>query len=202
MSVLPACAHSAALERGRQIHNFASRIGLDSNTSIQTALLAMYAKCLSVFQKTYVSHGRGSEAVSTVEDMIGAGLQPDNITFTGLLSGCSHSGLVDVGLKYFDCMKTVHSVEPRVEHYACVVDLLGCAGRVVEAIDLVSKKPMQAGPSIWGALFSACRKHHNLEIAEIAARKLFILEPDNSGNYVLLSNIYMLTLACGRRWTI
>ncbi|PQQ06696.1 hypothetical protein Pyn_40850 [Prunus yedoensis var. nudiflora] len=109
--------------------------------------------------------------------MIGAGLQPDNITFTGLLSGCGHSGLVDVGLKYFDCMKTVHSVEPRVEHYACVVDLLGCAGRVVEAIDLVSKKPMQAGPSIWGALFSACRKHHNLEIAEIAARKLFILEP-------------------------
>ncbi|XP_034203818.1 pentatricopeptide repeat-containing protein At3g46790, chloroplastic-like [Prunus dulcis] len=212
MSVLPACAHSAALERGRQIHNFASRTGLDSNTSIQTALLAMYAKCGSLsdarqcFERVhqtenslvawntmitaYASHGRGSEAVSTFEDMIGAGLQPDNITFTGLLSGCSHSGLVEDGLKYFNCMKTIYSIEPRVEHYACVVDLLGRAGRLVEAIDLVSKMPMQAGPSIWGALLSACRKHHNLEIAEIAARKLFILEPDNSGNYVLLSNIY------------
>ncbi|TQD93651.1 hypothetical protein C1H46_020754 [Malus baccata] len=212
MSVLPACAHSAALERGRKIHNFASRIGLESNVSIQTALLAMYAKCGSLldarqcFERVrrtqnnlvawntmitaYASHGRGSEAVSTFEDMIVAGVQPDNITFTGLLSGCSHSGLVDVGLKYFDYMKRVYSVEPRVEHYACVVDLLGRAGRLAEAKDLISKMPMQAGPSIWGAMLSACRKHRNLEIAEIAARSLFILEPENSGNYVMLSNIY------------
>ncbi|RXH94192.1 hypothetical protein DVH24_023876 [Malus domestica] len=212
MSVLPACAHSAALERGRKIHNFASRIGLESNVSIQTALLAMYAKCGSLldarqcFERVrgtqnnlvawntmitaYASHGRGSEAVSTFEDMIVAGVQPDNITFTGLLSGCSHSGLVDVGLKYFDYMKRVYSVEPGVEHYACVVDLLGRAGRLAEAKDLISKMPMQAGPSIWGAMLSACRKHHNLEIAEIAARSLFILEPENSGNYVMLSNIY------------
>ncbi|XP_068329762.1 putative pentatricopeptide repeat-containing protein At3g49142 [Pyrus communis] len=212
ISVLPACAHSAALERGRNIHNFASRIGLESNVSIQTALLAMYAKCGSLldarqcFERVrrtqnnlvawntmitaYASHGRGSEAVSTFEDMIVAGVQPDNITFTGLLSGCSHSGLVDVGLKYFDYMKTVYSVEPRVEHYACVVDLLGRAGRLAEAKDLISKMPMQAGPSIWGAMLSACRKYHNLEIAEIAARSLFILEPENSGNYVMLSNIY------------
>ncbi|XP_050154996.1 putative pentatricopeptide repeat-containing protein At3g49142 [Malus sylvestris] len=212
MSVLPACAHSAALERGRKIHNFASRIGLESNVSIQTALLAMYAKCGSLldarqcFERVrgtqnnlvawntmitaYASHGRGSEAVSTFEDMIVAGVQPDNITFTGLLSGCSHSGLVDVGLKYFDYMKRVYSVEPGVEHYACVVDLLGRAGRLAEAKDLISKMPMQAGPSIWGAMLSACRKHHTLEIAEIAARSLFILEPENSGNYVMLSNIY------------
>lgn len=212
MSVLPACAHSAALERGRKIHNFASRIGLDANASIQTALVAMYAKCGSLFDAlqcfdrihrteknlvawntmitAYASHACGSEAVSTFEDMIRAGVQPDNITFTGLLSGCSHSGLVDDGLKYFDHMKTVYSVELRVEHYACVVDLLGRAGRLMEAMDLVDKMPMQAGPSIWGALLSACRNRQNLEIAETAARNLFILEPDNSGNYVLLSNIY------------
>ncbi|XP_062000604.1 pentatricopeptide repeat-containing protein CRR2, chloroplastic-like [Rosa rugosa] len=212
MSVLPACAHSAALERGRKIHKFASGIGLDSNASIQTALVAMYAKCGSLsdarqcFDRirgseknlvvwntmitAYASHARGSEAVSTFEDMVRAGVQPDHITFTGLLSGCSHSGLVDVGLKYFDGMETIYSVEPRVEHYACVVDLLGRAGQLMEAMDVVDKMPMQAGPSIWGALLSACRNHPNLEIAETAARNLFILEPDNSGNYVLLSNIY------------
>nr|XP_011469605.1 PREDICTED: putative pentatricopeptide repeat-containing protein At3g49142 [Fragaria vesca subsp. vesca] len=212
MSVLPGCAHSAALERGRKIHEFARGIGLEKNASIQTALVAMYAKCGSLsearqcFQRisgsekslvvwntmitAYASHARGSEAVSTFEDMVRAGVQPDHITFTGLLSGCSHSGLVDVGLKYFDGMKTVYSVEPRVEHYACVVDLLGRAGRLMEAMDVVHKMPMQAGPSIWGALLSACRNHSNLDIAETAARNLFILEPDNSGNYVLLSNIY------------
>lgn len=212
MSVLPTCAHSAALERGRKIHNYASEIGLDSNSSVQSALIAMYAKCGSLsdakyyFERirpnekrlnawntmitAYSSHGKGTEAVSSFKDMIRAGVQPDAITFTGLLSGCSHSGLVDVGLEYFDCMSTVYFVEPRHEHYACVVDLLGRAGRLVEAYDLIYRMPMQAGPSIWGALLAASRKHRNLEIAEIAARKLFVLEPDNSGNYVLLSNMY------------
>jgi pentatricopeptide repeat protein len=138
----------------------------------------------------YTSHGCGMECVWTFEEMIRAGIQPDNITFVGLLSGCNHSGLVDVGLKYFNCMNTIYSVEPRVEHYACIVDLLGRAGRLVEAKELIDKMPMQAGPSVWGALLFACQSHRNLEIAEIAARKLFVLEPENSGNYVLLSNMY------------
>ncbi|KAL5560091.1 hypothetical protein UlMin_036302 [Ulmus minor] len=212
MSVLPACAHSAALERGKQIHNFASRIGLDSNVSVQTALVAMYAKCGSLSDArlcfdcipqskinlvawntmitAYASHGLGLESVSTFEEMIRAAVQPDTITFTGLLSGCSHSGLVDLGLNHFNLMKKVYSVDPEVQHYACVVDLLGRAGRLEEAKALINKMPMQAGPSVWGALLAACRKHHNLELAEIAAKKLFVLEPENSGNYVLLSNMY------------
>ncbi|POO00311.1 DYW domain containing protein [Trema orientale] len=212
MSVLPACAHSAALERGSQIHKFASKIGLDSNVSVQTALVAMYAKCGGLAEASqcfdriplekknlvawntmitaYSSHGRGLESISTFEEMIKAGVQPDTITFTGLLSGCSHSGLADMGLKYFSCMTKAYSVEPEVQHYACVVDLLGRAGRLVEANKLINNMPMQAGPSVWGALLAACRKHRNLEIAEVAAKKLFILEPDNSGNYVLLSNMY------------
>ena len=123
MIVLPACAHFAALECGRQIHNYASEIGLDFHSSVETALAAMYARygsfvdARSCFDRirqhekslvtwntmitAYASHGRGTEAVSTFEDMIRAGIQPDAITFTGLLSGCSHSGLVNVGLKYF-----------------------------------------------------------------------------------------------------
>ncbi|KAK7843353.1 pentatricopeptide repeat-containing protein, partial [Quercus suber] len=210
MSVLPACAESSDLEHGRRIHDFAIRIGLDSNAFVLTALVAMYAKCGSLadarqcFDRireknlvtwntmitAYASHGCGMECVWTFEDMIREGIQPDTITFTGLLSGCGHSGLVDFGLKYFNCMNKEHSINPRVEHYACVVDLLARVGRLVEAKELIDQMPMQAGPSIWGALLAACRSHRNLEIAEIAARKLFVLEPENSGNYVLLSNMY------------
>ncbi|RVW43530.1 Pentatricopeptide repeat-containing protein, chloroplastic [Vitis vinifera] len=212
VSVLPACAQSAALERGRRIHDFANGIGLHLNSSVQTAFAGMYAKCGSLVEArrcfdtiaqngknliawntmitAYASHGCGVEAVSIFENMLRAGVQPDAVTFMGLLSGCSHSGLTDAGLKYFNDMSTIHSVEPRVEHYACVVDLLGRAGRLVEAKELISQMPMQAGPSVWGALLAACRSHRNLEIAELAARRLFVLEPDNSGNYVLLSNLY------------
>ncbi|PSS29159.1 Pentatricopeptide repeat-containing protein [Actinidia chinensis var. chinensis] len=212
MSVLPACAHSAALEQGRRIHKFACDVGLDAHPSVQTAVVAMYAKCGSLSEArfcfdricpnekglvawntmitAYASHGYGMDAVSTFEDMIRAGVQPDAISFTGLFSGCSHSGLVDIGLKYFDCMRAIYSVEPRHEHYACVVDLLGRAGRLLEAKQLIYQMPMQAGASVWGALLAGCRKHRNLEIAEIAARNLFVLEPENSGNYVLLSNMY------------
>ncbi|KAF5178007.1 Pentatricopeptide repeat [Thalictrum thalictroides] len=212
MSLLPACAHAAALEQGRRIHSYASWIGLDSNSYVQTALVSMYAKCGSLVDArscfdrlcvkdkglvawntmitAYASHGLGMEAVWTFEDMIRFRVQPDFISFTGLLSGCSHSGLVDIGLKYFNCMNSVYFVEPRVEHYACVVDLLGRAGRLVEAKELIDRMPMQPGPSIWGALLAACRTYRNLEIGEIAAKQLFVLEPENSGNYVLLSNMY------------
>ncbi|XP_056163220.1 pentatricopeptide repeat-containing protein At3g62890-like [Syzygium oleosum] len=219
MSILPACAHSAALDRGRRIHDYARRAGLDSNPSVQIALAAMYAKCGSLVDArccffnlkagdrtsvawntmitAYASHGYGTEAVSAFEEMIKSGVHPDDITFTGLLSGCSHSGLTDAGLKFFHSMRTVYSVEPKVEHYACVVDLLGRAGRLIEAKELIGKMPMKAGPSIWGALLAASRKNRNLEIAEMAARELFVLEPDNSGNYVLLSNMY----AEAGKWT-
>nr|DAD37232.1 TPA_asm: hypothetical protein HUJ06_007873 [Nelumbo nucifera] len=212
MSVLPACAHSAALEYGKKIHSYASEIGLDKSFSVQTALIAMYAKCGSLidachcFERipekekslitwntmiaAYASHGCGKEAVSTFRNMIKCGVQPDAITFLGLLSSCSHSGLVDVGLEYFNCMTRIYSVDPRAEHYACVVDLLARAGRIVEAKELIDRMPMQASPSIWGALLAACRNHGNLEIGEIAAKQLFILEPENSGNYILLSNMY------------
>ena len=212
VSVLPACSHSGALERGRRIHDFANGIGLRSNSSVQTALAAMYAKCGSLIEAhrcfdmiaqkgknliawntmimAYASHGCGIEAVSIFENMLTAGVQPDAVTFMGLLSGCSHSGLIDAGLKYFNDMSTIYSVEPRVEHYSCVVDLLGRAGRLVEAKELISQMPMLAGPSVWGALLAACRSYRNLEIAELAARRLFVLEPDNSGNYVILSNLY------------
>ncbi|KAL0357157.1 UNVERIFIED_CONTAM: Pentatricopeptide repeat-containing protein, chloroplastic [Sesamum calycinum] len=177
MSVLPACGHSSALERGKKIHDFAQEKGLDSHPSVQTAFVGMYAKCGSLadarwcFDRikpnlrnlvawntmiaAYASHGLGIEAVRTFEQMIQAGVHPDGITFTGLLSGCSHSGLVDIGLRYFDSMSSEYFVEKKHEHYACVVDLLGRAGRLVEAYEIISQMPMQAGASAWGSLLAA-----------------------------------------------
>ncbi|XP_047969637.1 pentatricopeptide repeat-containing protein At5g08510-like [Salvia hispanica] len=212
MSVLPACAHSSALEQGRRIHGFAREEGLDGHPSVQTALVGMYAKCGSLpdaklcFDRinprsrslvawnsmisAYASHGRGEEAVHTFDLMVQEGFRPDSITFTGLLSGCSHSGLVELGLRFFDSMSSDYQVEKRHEHYACIVDLLGRAGRLVEAYEVISKMPMPAGASVWGSLLAAGRSHRNLEISELSAKKLFELEKENSGNYVILANMY------------
>lgn len=212
VSVLPACAHSAALEKGESIHSYAAALGFDLHPTVQIALITMYAKCGSLAKArncfdrirknhkglvsynamiaAYASHGRGIDATSLFEEMIRLGIWPDSITFTGLLSGCSHSGLLDQGLSYFDSMRTVYKVEPRSEHYACVVDLLGRVGRLVQAMNLINSMEIEASPSVWGALLSACRTYKNLEIAEVAAKKLFILEPENCGNYVVLSNMY------------
>nr|UPT49118.1 pentatricopeptide repeat protein AaPPR388 [Agave angustifolia] len=211
-SVLPACAQSAALEQGQKIHRYASDMGLDRHVAVQIALLTMYAKCGSLddaricFDRihiddkdvvawnamitAYTSHGRGTEAVATFEEMVLSGVQPDEITFTSLLSGCSHAGLVDRGMKYFESMTTTYRLEPRMEHYACAVDLLGRAGRLAEAMGIIKRMDTEAGPSVWGALLSACRTHRNLEIADVAAKRLFVLEPENCGNYALLSNMY------------
>nr|XP_043622927.1 pentatricopeptide repeat-containing protein At2g20540-like [Erigeron canadensis] len=212
MSVLPACAQFSDIARGRKIHDYAKSIGVESNGSVLTALVAMYAKCGSLndaqicFEKipwykknlvtwntmisAYASHGYGVESLSIFSDMIQCGFQPDAITFTGLLSACSHSGLVDNGLSYFNSMKRQYNIEPTHEHYACIVDLLGRAARLKEAYELTSIMPMEPGESIWGALLSASQNHRNLEIAEISAKKLFVLEPENSGNYVILWNMY------------
>uniref|UniRef100_A0A5K0XIN3 DYW domain-containing protein n=2 Tax=Nymphaea colorata TaxID=210225 RepID=A0A5K0XIN3_9MAGN len=210
MSILPACGHSSALEQGKQIHNYASTIGLDANASVQTALVAMYAKCGSLtdarytFNRihkkdlaawntiigAYASHGCGKETLMAFEDMNKSGVRPDGITFVSLLSACSHAGLVDEGFAYFECMSREYRIQPRTEHYACMVDLLSRAGRLGEARDLINNMKCEPGPSIWGALLAACRFHVNLEIGKEAASKLFVLEPQNGGNYVLLSNMY------------
>ncbi|CAN1305313.1 Pentatricopeptide repeat-containing protein At3g57430, chloroplastic [Linum perenne] len=197
--VLRSCADLLFDWVGKCVHGLSLRIGFELDIYVGTSLIDMYVKCGQIrdahklFDKmtvrdvsswntmitAYASHGRGMEAVSTFEDMIRARVKPDSVTFTGLLGGCSHSGLVEVGLKYFDQMKMVFSVEPRVEHYACIVDLLGRAGRFMEAKEIISQMPMEAGASIWGALLAASKKHKNLETAEVAARKLFVLEPVN-----------------------
>eukprot|EP01018_Ginkgo_biloba_P030840 Gb_14956 [translate_table: standard] len=216
MSVLPACASLAALQQGKEIHGYIIRNGFETQVSVVNAVIVMYAKCGNIYiarlvfdtmpKRDLVSwnsmiagygmHGHGDDAIAVFLRMQQTNIKPDPITFTGLLSACSHAGLVDEGLQYFHCMSQDYCIIPRVEHYSCMVDLLGRAGRLDEARDFIKNMSLQPNAGVWGALLSACRIHKNIELGEHAAECLLELEPYNAGNYVLLSNIY----AAAGRW--
>eukprot|EP01018_Ginkgo_biloba_P030411 Gb_26159 [translate_table: standard] len=209
-SVLPAIAYLVALQQGKEIHDYVIRNEFESNVFVSSALIDMYTKCGSVgfgrkiFDKMsqrnvvswtamivgYGMHGHGDDALKLFSQMQMEGMKPNQITFIGVLSACSHAGLVDEGWQYFDSMSRDYGITPLMDHYACMVDLLGRAGHLHEAVDFIKKIPFKPGAVVWGALLSACRIHHNIELGELAAEQLFDIEPKNSGNYVLLSNIY------------
>eukprot|EP01018_Ginkgo_biloba_P022920 Gb_32227 [translate_table: standard] len=215
-SVLPACGHLAALQHGEEIHNHIIRNGFQSDVFAASALIDMYTKCGSIYiarqvfnnlsEKNVVTwntmiagygmHGHGEDALTLFHQMQQAGVKPDHVTYIALLSACSHAGLVDEGWKYFYHMHQHYHMAQRVEHYACMVDLLGRSGRLDEALAFIKKMPVEPGPGVWGALLNACRIHHNTEIGERVAECILELEPENTGNYVLLSNIY----AAAGRW--
>jgi pentatricopeptide repeat protein len=138
----------------------------------------------------YGMHGYGENALKVFYQMQLENMKPDHITFVGVLSACTHAGLLDEGLQYFDIMKRDYSISPRVEHYACIVDLLGRAGNLQEAYDFIKEIPFEPGPVVWGGLLGACRIHSNVELGECVAKLLFEIEPNNASNYILLSNIY------------
>eukprot|EP01018_Ginkgo_biloba_P037437 Gb_29877 [translate_table: standard] len=216
VSLLQACAHLGALKQGKWIHDYVLRSGFESNVTVGNSLIDMYAKCGSIDlarlqfdkmpQKNVVSwsamiagygmHGHGEDAVALFSQMQQTDMKPDCITFVCVLSACSHAGLVDEGWQYFECMDRDFCIKPRLEHYACMVDLLGRAGHLDEAQDFVKKMPVEPDAGVWGALLGACRIHCNIELGERVAKHLFHLEPKNAGYYVLLSNIY----AAAGRW--
>ncbi|WOK93795.1 pentatricopeptide repeat-containing protein [Canna indica] len=211
VSVLQACAGLAALGQGKVLHAYILRNSLDTVLSVVNALIMMYAKCGSlekgrqIFDSTrnrrdvvtwnsmisaYSLHGFANEAIHVFGKMIGAGVTPSSITFVTLLGACSHAGLVQEGKRLFNSMSREHGISPRSEHYACMVDLLGRAGQLDEAIKLVEGMRIEPSPTVWGSLLGACRIHCNVELAERACIRLFELEPVNAGNYVLLADIY------------
>eukprot|EP01018_Ginkgo_biloba_P022310 Gb_32475 [translate_table: standard] len=216
VSVLPACAQLAALQEGMRIHDFITRSGFGSDVSVGNALIDMYAKCGSIViarqmfdkmsKRTVVSwntmiagygmHGHGEDAVALFSQMQRIGMKPNHITFIGILSACSHAGLVDKGWQYFDCMIQDYCITPRLKHYACMVDLLGRAGCLEEAENFIKRMPIEPSADVWGALLGACRIHCNIELGERVAEHLFPLVSENDGYYVLLSNIY----AAAGRW--
>uniref|UniRef100_A0ACD5YAZ6 Uncharacterized protein n=2 Tax=Avena sativa TaxID=4498 RepID=A0ACD5YAZ6_AVESA len=149
--------------------------------------------CYSSMISALGMHGCGKDAIAVFNELLDDGFDPDGICFVSVLNACSHTGLLEEGRRYFQMMKDEYHIIPTVEHYLCVVDLLGRAGCIDEAYQMITREmptDFQPHAGIWGALLSACRTYSNVEIGEVAASHLFKLEPNNMGNYVLLSNIY------------
>lgn len=210
VSVISACANLGALKTGKWIHELVKRKGFESNISITNALINMYAKCgnidwaKNVFERlrhrsvvswtsligACASHGHGVEALNLFSKMQEDGIRPNIFTFTALLNACRHSGLVEEGKKHFESIIKDYAILPGVEQCACMVDLLGRAGRLMEAYEFIERMPIEPDANVWGALLGACRIHGNVELAELVADKLFQLEPQTVAFYVLMSNIY------------
>ncbi|XVF57635.1 hypothetical protein PTKIN_Ptkin06aG0221200 [Pterospermum kingtungense] len=210
ISILSVCASLASLDHGRQVHAQLLKSQFDTDVYVASVLITTYIKCGDlvkaklVFDRFaskdivmwnsmisgYAQHGLGEEALQIFRSMFSSGMAPDDITFIGVLTACSYTGKVKEGLEIFELMKSKYLVEPKTGHYACMVDLLGRAGKVNEAMNLIEKMPMEADAIVWGSLLGACRIHAKLDLAEVAAKKLVQLEPENAGPYILLSNIY------------
>lgn len=209
VSVLPACGDLSAVTQGRRIHEYAKRKRLLPNLLLENALIDMYAKCgclkdaRAVFDQmqfrdivswtsmisAYGMCGQGRDAVAVFSKMQESGLRPDSIAFVSVLAACSHAGLLDKGRYIFNLMSE-YGIIPKLEHFACMVDLLGRAGNIDEAYDIIREMPLEPNERVWGALLSACRIYSNMDIGLLAADQLFQLVPEQSGYYVLLSNIY------------
>ncbi|KAJ8644783.1 hypothetical protein MRB53_006531 [Persea americana] len=216
VGVLSACADLGIPQHGRSIHDYIILKGIKVNLMVETALIDMYAKCGSVEMAREIFegmeerdlvawsvmisghglNGQANEAINLFSRMVKDGFRPDHVTFTSILSACSHAGLVQEGWDYFYQMTQVYGIAPKSEQYACMVDLLGRAGKLDEALSLIKGMPIEPGVSVWGALLGACRIHNNIELGGYSAEKLFELDPKDAGYYVLLSNLY----AVAGRW--
>uniref|UniRef100_A0A0A9CN20 Pentatricopeptide repeat-containing protein n=1 Tax=Arundo donax TaxID=35708 RepID=A0A0A9CN20_ARUDO len=210
VNLLSACSQLGALEMGMWVHHYIDKHRLSLSVALGTSLVDMYAKCgnikkaISVFKEIpeknaltwtamicgLANHGHTDEAVEHFRRMIELGLQPDEVTFIGVLSACCHAGLVEEGREFFFLMKSQYHLKRKMKHYSCMVDLLGRAGHLDEAEQLVNTMPMDPDAVVWGALFFACRMHGNITLGEKAAMKLVELDPSDSGIYVLLANMY------------
>ncbi|KAL6616304.1 hypothetical protein ACP70R_038574 [Stipagrostis hirtigluma subsp. patula] len=213
-AVLPACAHTAALQVGRVVHGYIVTSGLACDGALDVfacnALADMYAKSggldearrvfdwmrqrdvasWNIMIDGYASHGRGLEALELFQQMtVAEGLVPDEITLLGALSACSHSGLVEEGKGFLKRMKEEFELEPQLEHYACVIDMLGRAGHLDEARQVLEEAG-DMGAGAWRTYLAACRMHGDKERAQEAARMLMAADDSGSGGWVLLANTY------------
>ncbi|MCD7447014.1 Pentatricopeptide repeat-containing protein [Datura stramonium] len=217
-SVLSACAGMAVLELGRSIHGLAVKACIESNIFVGSALVDMYGKCGSIedcenafyempernlitwnaVMGGYAHQGCADMALNLFEEMASEShdVVPNYVTFVCLLTACSRAGAVKIGMDIFESMHKKYGIEPGPEHYACVVDMLGRAGLVDHAYDFIKKMPVPPTISVWGALLGACRVHGKPELGKVAADNLFQLDPKDSGNHVILSNMF----AAAGRW--
>lgn len=208
---LTACAHLGALDQGKWIHAYIDKMKLPVSSNIATALINMYSKCgriesaKQVFYSSWTRdvmtwtsmisglalHGLGNDAVQAFNQMVACGIRPDSITLLGILNACSHSGLVEEGQAIFYDMIRLWRVKPQIEHYGCLIDLLGRAGQIEKALAIVIKMPIAPDIVIWRALLSACRTHGNIQLSERIIDHIARLDlGSQGGGHVLLSNLY------------
>ncbi|KAJ8445688.1 hypothetical protein Cgig2_026015 [Carnegiea gigantea] len=215
--VLSACAQAGCFNLGQWIHNhYLHQKRVEFTVSLGNALIDMYAKCGRIDvaedlfsdmpQRDLVSwnsmivghadHGSAKKALNLFGKMKDEAIKPDDITFIGVLSACSHAGLVNKGRELFGEMEQIFGLKPKIEHYVCIIDLLGRVGLVEEAYDMIKGMPMEPDEAAWGALLNACRMHGNADLGKVAADMLIDLDPEDSGTYVILANL----CARERRW--
>ncbi|KAA8532563.1 hypothetical protein F0562_032621 [Nyssa sinensis] len=218
VNALSACSHLGCLEIGEKIYEFTRKDGINSNTIVDNARLDMYVKCGSIDMARnlfdnmcnrnviswstmiggYAMNGESEKALALLSTMQNEGVQPNYVTFLGVLSACSHAGLVKEGWNYFNyiALSNDTNIKPRKEHYACMVDLLGRSGHLEEAYNFIKSMPVEPDSGVWGALLGACAIHHNMDLGQHVADVLFELAPDIGSYHVLLSNVY----AAAGRW--
>ncbi|MQM12689.1 hypothetical protein Taro_045612 [Colocasia esculenta] len=219
VSLLSACCHVGDLHLGKWVRNYVADRGLDLNVILGTSLINMYARCGQVHKARevfdelpnrnviawtamisgYGMHGHGDQAMELFRQMRRCGLVPNDVTFVAILSACAHSGLVSEGQEVFECMKLDYGLVPREEHYVCMVDMLGRAGFLDEALQFIHNSvPGVPGPAVWTAMLGACKMHRDFDLGVKVAEQLLAVDPENPGHYVLLSNIYALAGRMGR----
>lgn len=211
VSLLSLSSQIGALDVGQWVHHYIKKHEIPLTVALGTSLVDMYAKCgniqksLGVFREipernalTWTAmigglaiHGLGHDAINHFSEMIATGCRPDEVTFVEVLSACCHAGLVDQGRQFLTEMSLKYNLSPKLKHYSCMVDLLGRAGLLDEADELIRTMPMKPDAALWGAFFFACRIHGNVSMGERAASQLLQLDPSDSGIYVLLANMYV-----------
>ncbi|XP_010559273.1 PREDICTED: pentatricopeptide repeat-containing protein At5g46460, mitochondrial [Tarenaya hassleriana] len=216
-STLNSCTALEALDRGKEIHGVAIKLGLGSDVFVGNSLVVMYSECGNMHDAAsaftgvsgknivswnsaivgYAQHGNGRWALEIFCRMVRLNVEPDEITFTGLLSACSHCGYLEKGRKLFEYMSRRNPVDIKLQHYTCMVDILGRSGKLKEAEEFIESMPVKPNEMVWLALLGACRMHSDIDRAERAAEAILELEANTSAVYVLLSNIY----ASARRWS-
>uniref|UniRef100_A0A251UU40 Putative tetratricopeptide-like helical domain, DYW domain protein n=1 Tax=Helianthus annuus TaxID=4232 RepID=A0A251UU40_HELAN len=210
-SILTVCSNLVALEQGEQVHAQAIKTGFLSDVVVGTALVNMYNKCGSIKKASkafvempsrtliswtsmitaFAQHGLSQHALDLFNDMRLAGDRPNKVTFVGVLSACSHAGMVDEGLSYFEMMKNEYKIIPVMDHYGCMIDMYVRLGRLEEAFDFVKKMEVEPNEFIWSLLVAGCRSHGNLELGFYAAEQLLCLNPKDPETYTMLLNMYV-----------
>ncbi|XP_063945632.1 pentatricopeptide repeat-containing protein DOT4, chloroplastic isoform X3 [Daucus carota subsp. sativus] len=209
--VLASCANLCFLEYGQQVHGLLHKSGFDTDSCVESALIDMYCKCGSIIEAGYIfdgvsnpdvvswtamiwghaQHGSCAYALELFRKMEEMDIEANAVTLLCVLFACSHGGMVEEGLHYFESMEGTYGIVPEMEHYACIVDLLGRVGRLDDALEFIKSMPVKPNEMVWQSLLGACRIYGDVELGNVAAEKILAILPDCSSTYVLLSNTYM-----------